>query len=171
MRIVGIDPGITGAIALIGKAGGKAFLWDTPTLAVRVGRGDRQYNALGMVELMRKLRPDYVVLERQQAMTYMKMNPKTGQMERHAQGISSAFKTGYGYGLWLGILIGLAIPHLVVHAQTWQKEMYQGAVGEGKDRSVYVAGQLFPKVQIKRSQHGRADALLMADYGRRRGGQ
>lgn len=166
MKIVGIDPGLSGAIALLGK-GSRTHIWDTPTLAVKVGKGQRIYDAQSMVELLRQIKPDFVVLERQQAMVGFRKNPQTGLAEKVTQGASSTFKTGYGYGLWLGILIGMGIPHLVVSPQTWQKEMYQGAVGEGKARSMYVAGQLFPGIHILKSKYGWADALLLAEYGRR----
>lgn len=170
MKIVGIDPGLSGAIALLGYQSNRVIVWDTPTLAVRMGKGQRTYDAQSMVELLHKIKPDYAVLERQQAMVGFRKNPATGAMEKVPQGVSSTFKTGYGYGLWLGILIGLGIPHLVVSPQMWQKEMYQGAVGEGKARSMYVAGQLFPGVHILKSKHGRADAILLAEYGRRKRG-
>ena len=36
-HIIGIDPGLTGAVALI-RESGVAYLWDTPTIAVKKGK-------------------------------------------------------------------------------------------------------------------------------------
>jgi hypothetical protein len=77
------------------------------------------------------------------------------------------FKIGYGYGIWLGLLGALCLPYTVVSPITWQKEMYLGASGEGKERSILVAQRLFPNMTVKKSQSGRADALLIMEYGSR----
>lgn len=153
MRIVGIDPGLSGAIASLSSSGdelGLVSVHDAPRLDA--GRGTLSSSEIiGILEIAS---PGLVVIERQQAM------PK--------QGVSSTFKTGYGFGLYMGILAALRLRHVVVAARVWQVEMYQGAVGEGKDRSLYVCGQLWPGYTIPKSKHGRADALLIAEYGRRK---
>jgi crossover junction endodeoxyribonuclease RuvC len=151
MRILGIDPGLTGALALLD--GERMDVVDAPRLAVSRGMLD----VPEIVRLISEWKPALAVLERQQAMP--------------GQGVSSTFKTGYGYGVYVGVLTALHVPFLLVSPRVWQRELYQGAVGEGKDRSLYVAAQLFPTFPLRRSQHGRADALLIAEYGRRTAGR
>lgn len=86
----------------------------------------------------------------------------------------------------------LNIPHTLVHSKTWQREMWQGvpkqytgALTEAGNRkidtkamSLIAANRLFPtidkrdpnrKTERAQSIHdGVVDALLMAEYGRRR---
>lgn len=168
MRILGIDPGLTGALAFIDiEEGGRRLvgLVNAPRLESGLGMLDVQELVKVIGNNMDTKTNGLVVIERQQAMPYL-MVDKNGKEKR--QGSASTFKTGMGYGIYLGILGALELPHAIVGAQTWQKEMYQGAVGEGKDRSIYIAQQLFPDLKFKKSHHGRADALLIAEYGRRR---
>ena len=78
------------------------------------------------------------------------------------------FNFGKGFGLWLGILAGLGIPHTLVTPQAWKKEMMQG-MGD-KDAARIRAQELFPHCVDSLSRKkdiGRADALLIAEYGRR----
>jgi hypothetical protein len=166
MNIVGIDPGLTGALAFFVNYGfdmKMLYVKDAPRLDL--GRG--QLDAHGIAGMLKEFgcKDLLVVIERQQAMPFLAVDKKTGLAKK--QGAVSAFKTGYGYGIYMGILAALGISHAVVGAQTWQKEMYQGAVGAGKERSLYVVKQLFPDLIIPKGKHGRADAVLIAEYGRR----
>jgi hypothetical protein len=54
MYIVGVDPGLAGAIAVLDAHGPLAALADTPTLTLKVQRGTRQvYDVSGMTALLR----------------------------------------------------------------------------------------------------------------------
>ncbi len=156
MKIVGIDPGLSGAVAVLNKEETPDVLgvWDTPTLALE--KSKRAYDIPGMLKLLCELPsvvPVHVFIERQQAFP--------------GQGVSSMFKIGYGYGLWLGILSALKFPYTVVSPVVWTKAMLAGIPGEGKDRSIEAAHRLFPNISVGKSYRGRADALLIAEYGRR----
>lgn len=157
MRFIGIDPGLSGAVAMLPSATDGSSIFDTP-----VGSdGNRTvYLPLEMAVILTKLRsvsgPSCMVyLEKQQAM------PK--------QGVSSTFSIGRGYGLWEGILAALGIPYTVVTSQAWKKAMMAGQ-GREKDASRLRAQQLWPELagQLNlKKHHGRAEALLLAEYGRR----
>lgn len=148
MRVAGIDPGLSGAVAVID--GDDVEIHDLPTLQVGRGRG-RDYNVPALVDLIRGLRADVVYVERQQA------RPESAAV---------SYKVGYGLGLILGILSTLGIRHVVVWPQTWQAAMFHGGVpAAGKDRSMVVAQRLWPNLRLRRHDH--ADALLLAEYGRR----
>ena len=83
-----------------------------------------------------------------------------------------------GFGIWLGILAALRIPVTRVEPLRWKKEMSITS-GAEKGASVVRGLQLFPTCrdltrQYKRGGvmldtylHGRADALLIAEWGRR----
>ena len=54
MHIVGIDPGLAGAIAVLDATGTLEALDDTPTLTLKVQRGMRQvYDVPGIAVLLR----------------------------------------------------------------------------------------------------------------------
>jgi len=79
------------------------------------------------------------------------------------QGVSSTFKFGQHYGSLLMGLACLEIPYERVAPGVWQRAMGCLTGGE-KNISKAKAQQLFPALKIT---HAIADALLIAEYGRR----
>lgn len=92
----GIDPGKTGAIALVHDSG-FVEVWDWD---------DLRY----MRELQWSDRISKIFIEKQQAF------PK--------QGVVSVFKLGMNYGQWLGRLEAFNIPHEIITPQKWRKQMF-----------------------------------------------
>lgn len=155
MRTVGIDPGKTGAIAVI--EGTRAAVHDVPVFGSRSRPGE--LNPDGMIVALRLLEPHHVYIETQQAM------PR--------QGVSSTFATGYGYGLWVGIITTLGLPWTAVRPAVWKRAMLAGLDKTDKTVSRIAACRLFPHLSgelARVSDHGRAEALLIAAYGQRIGG-
>ena len=160
MIFVGIDCGLDGA--LVALQNGVINFHDTPTLAT--GKGARRtYDIPAMVKILDDLQQSTVgeiavALETQQAMP--------------GQGVTSMFSTGFGFGVWQGLLGALKIRYELVHPLRWKKAMMPNAPKE-KEASVIVASRLFPaetphlKTARGRQLHGRADALLMAEFLRR----
>jgi len=71
--------------------------------------------------------------------------------------------------MWEGIIATLGLSLEMPSPQRWKKEMLADQ-GKEKDASRFKAMQLFPTVagQLNRKKDdGRAEALLMAEYGRR----
>lgn len=163
MIYVGIDPGITGALAWISSRNLYQII-DTPTLTVEKGskKGIRhELNRVAMAAIVRDIKvsnePNSVVaaIERVNAMP--------------DQGVSSSFSFGMGFGIWLGILSALEIPVDLVHPTRWKKVMFDG-MGKNKDASRVRVMELFPSAEVTlKKHHGRADALLLAEYRRRLG--
>ena len=152
MRIVGIDPGKTGAIAVVNER--ICAVVDTPVFGTRSRPGD--LNPDGMISVLRSMEPHHVYIETQQAM------PK--------QGVSSTFQTGYGYGLWIGIITALGLPWTAVRPAAWKRVMLAGLDKTDKSVSRIAAARLFPQVAAdlsRVSDHGRAEALLIAAYGQK----
>jgi len=146
--IVGIDPGQTGAAALISDDEGAIDYFDWPgdavAAAAEFGQWVEDYNI------------EMAILESVNAM------PK--------QGVSSTFKFGQNHGMWLGILAAFQVPHKLVRPREWQKGLFKKGDGNApKTRSLTVARRLFPRADLRLKKHnGRADALLMAVYGKNR---
>lgn len=150
-NFIGIDPGATGAIASISPTG-ITFI-DCPTIKQN---GKTKPNPTLMAsELSQLVTPNsIIIIENVHAMP--------------GQGVSSMFSFGMGYGCWLGIIAALNIPVEFVTPQTWKK--YYN-LGPDKEASRAAALQLFPsqanELKLKK-HHGRAEALLLAEFLRRK---
>ena len=96
------------------------------------------------------------------------------QRPMHKQGVTSTFSIGKGFGTLEGIVAALDLPYIIVRPMDWQKEMFRGLPkGKGKDMSVKIAQQLFPRQDFKKTSKctnihdGLTDAALIAEYTRR----
>lgn len=164
---VGIDPGKSGAVAVI--CGESIGTWDTPTVPTsKKGSKARMYNEKGMADTLRYILNHFgitrICIEKQHAMP--------------DQGVTSMFETGYGFGLWMGICAGLGmagLPVVVVSSQRWKGLVLDGHGKKDKQASFQVAQRLFPKATLTtqrgRLLDGRCDALCIAEYLRRTGGE
>lgn len=156
MIYIGIDPGKAGAVAVID--GYDVKLYDTPVAKIKDSKNDYIPNAMADI-ISKHVHNSYevfVVLEKVHAMP--------------GQGVSSMFSFGRGLGLWEGILATLRLPYVMVAPQTWKKAMLADMPKDNKDSSRIVATRLFPNAtdMLKRKKDdGRAEALLMAEYGKR----
>ena len=87
------------------------------------------------------------------------------------QGIVSTFNFGVNFGWIQGILEAFSVPYELVRPQKWKKEF---SVTADKNSSIAVCKRLFPDVSLKRTERctkdddGMAEALLMAEYARRK---
>ncbi len=84
------------------------------------------------------------------------------------EGVSSSFKFGTGFGMWRGILSAYKIPYSLVSPQSWRAKVMPGRKG-GKELSLERCRELFPGYKnlfTRAKDDGRADALLIAEYGR-----
>lgn len=157
MIYIGIDPGLDGALAAIDADGKAVSVHDAPTS--RDG-GKRRYLLADMAGILRGF-PEIVGARMRACVERVHSMPK--------QGVASSFGFGEGFGLWQGLLAGLGIPFDLATPQAWKKSMLAGA-GKEKDAARIRAQQLFPGVELHlKKHHGRAEALLIAEYRRRIG--
>ena len=154
MKIVGIDPGFSGALAVL-DGGEVVAVEDLPVQYVKntSGKLRGEYVESRLVQLIDLHRISHVFLEKQGSMP--------------DQSAQSTFSTGFGFGLIRGVLSALRIPYELVHPVTWKKAMLEG-LGRNKSHSLAKARALFPTADLgRRKDAGRAEALLIACYGRR----
>ncbi len=168
---MGIDPGISGAVALLLPDGSVRF-WDTPS--IKTG-GKRDYDSANMQEILLEALDRAVDAENLPEGT----NVEPLGLHLHAyieraqampkQGVTSMFNYGKGFGLWLGLLIGIGIPYTLVSPRRWKAVMLPDTAKD-KGASLLRAKQLFPQcvsqLQLVKD-HGKAEALLIAAYGQR----
>ena len=152
MIIMGIDPGLSGAVAIYDPGTGDLTIVDMPT--VEVARGGKKKNEISPQALSHQIAAGYATqafLERVGAMP--------------GQGVTSMFSFGRSVGIVEGILAALDVPVTIVTPQAWRKKV---VVREGKDGSRERAMQLFPRqaaMFARKKDDGRADAALIAYYG------
>lgn len=151
MRVLGIDVGLNGAIALIAD-GQLLQIHDMPTVTLeRNNKTKRMVNAQALSLIIRGAKADAAYLERLNAMP--------------GQGVTSMFSMGQSLGVVLGILAACEVPTTTIPPRTWQKAL---DVPQGKDGSRYRAAQLFPEhadMFSRVKDDGRSDAVLIAAYG------
>lgn len=159
--IIGIDPGKSGAIALMD--GFKVVdVWDI----------SNQYEIIDALIDCKNCGATLAVVE------------KVHSMPR--QGVSSTFNFGFSFGLLQGALMGLKIPYLLITPQQWQKKKgicvrrskptksQDSGIPKvvrsytDKSKSVELARQQYlgsEKYLKLKKHHGRADAMHIATCG------
>lgn len=86
------------------------------------------------------------------------------------QGVSSTFNFGKNFGFIQGAIKQAGLDLVLVTPQTWKKEI--GCTAD-KSTSIKVCKELFPYVNLlasarcRKEHDGMAEALLIAEYGRR----
>ena len=157
---IGIDPGKTGAIAVLNELDNPDLI-DCPLIG-------KEIDIVGIIAIFENLiqyaSPPkiFVAIEKAQVMP-LKL------IKKQSQGSVSMFRYGVIYGIYLGVINAFKIPFMEVHPQIWKKEF--GLIKKPKESSVIVAKQLFPQCQAGiylKKHHGRAEALLLAEYARRK---
>lgn len=152
MRIVGIDPGATGALAMWATCLDALVVADMPSALVRTGKAQRrQVNEAVLADLLRQWQPDCAWLERVHALP--------------GQGVTSSFSFGLAYGLVRGVLAAYQIPVTLVTPNEWKRHFRLGA---DKAEARLIAGRMFPgsALQFARvKDDGRAEAALLALFG------
>jgi len=149
--VIGIDPGITGAIATVNQDKLIITLADLPTYTAT--KSKKQLNAAELTNMMKSTNIE--------AKVYIE---KVGAMPK--QGVVSMFNFGKTCGIIEGVCAALQMPYEYVTPQKWKKAA--GLIGQDKDYSRTIAIQQYPEVasRLKRKKDiGRADALHIAMYG------
>ena len=143
MIYIGVDPGKNGGIAIIDSDGAIAFPFSEERLLIELDGIAQEYECICYLEHVHAM-------------------PK--------QGVSSTFNFGMNFGFIQGVLKAYEIPYELVTPQKWKKEF---SCTSDKNTSIEVCKRLFPGVNLKatdrckKDHDGLAEALLIAEYGRR----
>lgn len=159
--IIGIDPGsASGAVAILWISGGEvegAEVHDLPTVKVGKKTKPNEAECADLLDLGLDVRRVTVGIEQVSA--------------RPGQGVVSCFSFGFGLGLWVGIASARKYQWSMIRPQAWKREMLAGIADKGKEAARARAQILFPglidDLKLKK-HHNRAEALLIAEYMRRR---
>ncbi|XP_041996841.1 Holliday junction resolvase MOC1, chloroplastic-like isoform X2 [Salvia splendens] len=134
-------------------------VYDSPHLKVLVGnRVRKRLDLKSIIQLLQKVdAPIGTTVYIEQSIPY----PQDGK-----QGWWSG---GFGYGLWLGVLVASGYSVVPVPASLWKNGFKLTGSRSSKDESRELATTLFPSMSplLKRKKdHGRAEALLIAAHGK-----
>ncbi|XP_047939003.1 Holliday junction resolvase MOC1, chloroplastic [Salvia hispanica] len=156
--VIGVDPDLSGALAVL-KPDNSAQVYDSPHLKVLVGnRVRKRLDLKSIIQLLQKVdAPIGTTAYIEQSIPY----PQDGK-----QGWWSG---GFGYGLWLGVLVASGYSVVPVPASVWKNGFKLTGSRSSKDESRELATTLFPSMSplLKRKKdHGRAEALLIAAHGK-----
>lgn len=160
MKIMGIDPGKSGAIA-VREDGHRSVV---PMPLVRSAKGKDEYDLAALYNLFEVNHGDtafaHVFIERLWA------------MPASMGGSAANYSRGYALGILEGMCVALKVPYTLVSPARWQKAMLLGVAGDDtKQRAIIQAQRFFPLVDLRRTErsrkadHGFADALLICEFG------
>lgn len=152
MSILGVDPGLSGALAVLRGSG--LTTHDMPTFQIK---GKQKLDLVALDVLLRNLvafyEPELAIVEDVHSM------PK--------QGVASSFTFGYVTGAIHAMLAARKIPVHLVSPASWKRVM---GLSRDKDASRQLASRLFPSAAsqwARKKDDGRAEAALLAYYGGR----
>ena len=153
MKIIGIDPGLNGAIALLEDNKVKE-IFDVPVMP-EGKKNKRQLNSAQLVKMLKDIISEneeiIVVVENVSAMP--------------GQGVTSMFNFGQSYGILKGICSAMQLPIYFVRPAKWKK--YFNLINSEKDASRTRAIEIFPYFSSnlsKKKDTNKADAILIASF-------
>lgn len=171
MIVIGIDPGLTGAIAKIGHRGEFLMMGDMPVMQ---RGGDQakvmnQVNQPALADMLREMEMTHdrneimVVIEKVQSMPAVVRTPGRGEGFKIAQGGASIFSFGHTAGCIETVVAVLGFRMELVRPSEWKKEM---KLKSDKEQVRAEAIRAFPTAPLSRlKDHNRAEALMLARYG------
>ena len=153
--VIGIDPGLSGAIAFLSDEWG-AWVEDMPV----IGHSKTGFvkNAVDVVALAKLIEP-YGMLGESRAFLE-RVNAFAGQ------GVGSMFSLGMSFWGAAGVIAASGIPLTLVEPKDWKGHFRLNA---DKELARALASRYYPNVTLTaKKHHGRAEALLIARYGKER---
>ena len=153
MKIIGIDPGLSGAIAVLeNKKVLKIF--DIPVMS-EGKKNKRQLNSALLVSLLK----ENVENNEEVAIVVEQVNAMPGQ------GVTSMFNFGQTFGAIKGICAALRFPIFFVRPSKWKKHFE--LINSSKDASRTKAIEMYPKLsdQLSKTKDvNKSDAILIARF-------
>jgi crossover junction endodeoxyribonuclease RuvC len=151
LKVLGIDPGVRGGWAVVDATGGLLSAGDLPT----AGEAAREMvSGPLLAAVVRGFDPTFAVIERVGAMP--------------GQGVSSMFKFGRAVGTVEGVLGACGVRVLYVQPTVWKRAY---GLPSDKEPARQRAVELWPAAASlhfsRKKDHGRAEAALIAAWGRR----
>ena len=153
MRIIGIDPGLSGAIAIL-EDNKVLQIFDMPVMA-EGKKNKRQLNSAQLVNIIK----DNTQGSEETPVVVEQVNAMPGQ------GVTSMFNFGQTFGAIKGICAALNLPVFFVRPTKWKKHFE--LINSSKDSSRTKAIEMYPSLSnqlSKKKDVNKSDAILIARY-------
>ena len=155
MKIIGIDPGLSGAIAVL-ENNKVLNMFDMPVMS-EGKKNKRQLNSALLVNLIK----ESIENSGEVAVVVEQVNAMPGQ------GVTSMFNFGQTFGAIKGVCAALKLPIFFVRPSKWKKHFE--LINSSKDASRTKAIEMYPQISERLSRKkdvNKADAILIARYFR-----
>ena len=153
MKIIGIDPGLSGAIAVLEDI--KVLsLFEMPVMA-EGKKNKRQLNSAQLVNIIKENTNDNEEI----AVIVEQVNAMPGQ------GVTSMFNFGQTFGAIKGVCAALGLPIFFVRPLKWKKHFE--LINSSKDASRTKVIEMYPsfsKQLAKKKDVNKSDAILIARF-------
>ena len=153
MIIIGIDPGVSGAISILENK--KVIeIFDMPTM-IDGKKNKKQVNGSQVTNIIK----NNIIENKEVVVVVEHVNAMPGQ------GVTSMFNFGQSFGVIKGICSALRLPIYFVRPTKWKK--YFNLIKTNKDASRTKVIEVYPDISSKLSRKkdsNRADAILIARY-------
>ena len=153
MKIIGIDPGLSGAIAIL-ENNKVLNIFDIPVMS-EGKKNKRQLNSALLVSLLK----ENISNNEEVTVVVEQVNAMPGQ------GVTSMFNFGQTFGAIKGICAALNLPIFFVRPSKWKK--YFELINSSKDSSRTKAIEMYPKLSnqlAKKKDVNKSDAILIAKF-------
>ena len=153
MKVIGIDPGLSGAIAIL-EDKKVLSLYDMPVMA-EGKKNKRQLNSAQLVNIIK----DNVNENEEIAVVVEQVNAMPGQ------GVTSMFNFGQTFGAIKGICAALNLPIFFVRPSKWKKHFE--LINSSKDSSRTKVIEMYPSLSgqlAKKKDVNKSDAILIARF-------
>lgn len=157
VHMIGIDPGVSGAVACINDKLQVYAAIDMPTRVLRPGKKSKTTGKIGKPTL--EVDSDTLTHE----LSNMYGNCFLEEVSAMSkQGVTSTFNFGKSYGAAIAVLEALEIPTTRVTPKKWKGLL---KLSSDKELSMALAYRLFPNYPFVWRNDGPAEAALIAYYG------
>ncbi len=153
MKIIGIDPGLSGAIAIL-ENNKVLNVFDIPVMS-EGKKNKKQLNSALLVNLLK----ENINSNEEVAVVVEQVNAMPGQ------GVTSMFNFGQTFGAIKGICAALDLPIYFVRPSKWKKHFE--LINSSKDSSRTKAIEMYPKLShqlTKKKDVNKSDAILIARF-------
>ena len=153
MKIIGIDPGLSGAIAVV-QNNKVLAIYDMPVMT-EGKKNKKQLNSAQLVNIIRENTEN----EDEIAVVVEQVNAMPGQ------GVTSMFNFGQTFGAIKGICAALKLPIFFVRPSKWKKHFE--LINSSKDSSRTKAIEMYPSLAnqlSKKKDVNKSDAILIARF-------
>ena len=153
MKIVGIDPGLSGGIAIL-ENNKVLKLFDMPVMA-EGKKNKKQLNSAQLVDIIK----DNISSGEDIAIVVEQVNAMPGQ------GVTSMFNFGQTFGAIKGVCAALNLPIFFVRPSKWKK--YFELINSSKDSSRTKVIEMYPSLSnqlAKKKDVNKSDAILIARF-------